>query len=1043
VKKNKRFVMPLFLILIILFIHVIPIFAQDNISDESFIRLMAARNAWKAGDYEKAVRRYDALVKGRPELLEAAIEFGWLLIEMGRAEKALAIFENTIKTNPDHKEVAYNYIQALLSLRHFKQLGNVINDLLKRYPEDKRTLLFKAELFTQQMEYNNATSIYLNLIETEFGREARKGMADLNTAMGEYEKAGEILEKLVIDSPDDPEIRIRQVINLANRQRIIEAYRELKEIKEPFLREQAEAELLNIFGEYFRAEMRFRELLKKHPSNYALYIGLAESLVGQEDYDSAAGIYQSILSNYPEDLRAMVDLIDLLIIQRKYTEAQEFLERILKENPDNIRALYLSWWIQYLRSQKEDSSILHQLSEVIKTQPEARMIQRLMLKKGDYRGLILLSEKLMARGIYDQIFLANYFTALLNKGEINKGINTITNLLEKDPDNSFLKTSLSEFYMLDGDKAKAIELLNVPEKSLKQASVYYKLKSFQDSTDAYLNILMSDQNNIKGYIGVIKGLTAIGETDLALQLLNILIEKTPSEARTSVALLLSWVPDGSDLYYEIVDGLLQEWVKDAPENIDLQIAQSNIFIHQRRYTDAIAGYKALKERMPSNPYINLRLARLFSWNKEYDETLTTYDEYLRIKPYDLNAWREKARFYGWVIEPENALSEYENILKKYPNHTETELERKAKEAFWRGRNRLAGTYYLSLLEGEPNNSEALFDMGQISSNGLRPADAQDYYRRILEVMPRHRQTNLALELSEIYQRPQGILGYGYVERRGYGDKTLITYWPFTLEGNLTISESLTAGIGYQNVRFEFDEGSFTGDIARLGFRYIPNHYLYLDGFVSILKYHKINEDHLNFGAGLSYEWLPGIHMRIGLDRKDLWENRATLLSDIYIDRYYATLKTDLTKRIDLTLLGDYSLYSDDNRKINGEVFTSYKILSFPRMFRIIFKLNSYGFDKESVYFSPNSYTIWTVAVDWWHFLGFPFGKEYLSEGKTKNLYSLYYGFSVDSNNDIFHEWISKFSYSLTRRLSLNGRAQFIRSNVYKENNINAYLEYYF
>lgn len=1018
--------------------------AQEKKSDESFLLLLAARNAWKAGEYEKAVRRYETIIERYPNLWEAITEYGWLLMEIGELNRAMAAFETVLKANPDSVEMAHNYIRVLLNLRRFKRAEDEINVLLRKDPKDKTARLFLSELLTYQMRYNDAKSIYLNLVKVEPGKEPRRGLADVNTALGEYEEAAGILGKLVQDFPDDSEIRMRWVINLARRQRVVEAYKELKNIKDPFLQYQAEAELLNIFGEYFGAEARFKELLKEQPVNYALHIGLTESLLGQADYDGAASVYHSIIRSYPEDFRTMLDFADVLIIQRKFAKAQEVLERILKEYPDNTRALYLYWRLQYLQNQEEQASLtLQQLTKAAKTLPEAKILQVLMLKKRDYKGLLVLSENLLSREVYDQIFLANYFTALLKRGEIKKGIDTITDLLEKESGNSFLATSLSKFYLLKGNKEEAVKLLDMSTNSVERAAMYYKLKKYRDSERVNSEILSSDPNNISAFLGLVKSLSAIDEYDLSYQVVTTFFETAPKEIRIAMALLLSWIPDVNDSYYELTGDLFQKWTKDNPENVDLQIARFNIFIHLRRYDDAIEGYRALKEKMPDNPFINLRLARLLSWDKQYDETLVAYDEYLQIKPYDLNAWREKARFYGWMIEPENALTEYDNILEKYPDHVEIAIEKKAKEAFWREHYRLASTHYLKLLEREPDNGEALLDMGQICCNGLRPTDAQDFYRRLLfSVMPRHRQANLALELSKLYQRPQ-VMGYGYVDMNGFDDKTRITYRPFTIEGNFTISENLFVGTGYQNVKFDFDGLSFTSDIAKLRFRYPPNHYLYLDGFIFFLNYHKIDQQNINFGTGLSYEWLPGIHMKLGFDRKDLWVNRETLLSNIYVDRYYLTFKTDITKRIDLSLLGDYSHYSDDNTKLNSELFATYDIFQFPRLLQFIFKLNSYGFRRESIYFSPSSYTIWTVAVDWWHFLGFPFRKEYLCEGKSNNLYSLYYGYSIDNNGDSFHEWIAKFSYNITRKLSLNGSAQLIRSDVYEEDRFNGFLRYSF
>ncbi len=647
--------------------------------------------------------------------------------------------------------------------------------------------------------------------------------------------------------------------------------------------------------------------------------------------------------------------------------------------------------------------------------------------------------------MYDKVFLAPYLDALVLTGKPGEGREAVAALLARGPADSFLAVRLAEFYRLEGERRKAVALLEESPDHGEKAEVYYRLKAYRKSAQLYADILAEDPTNVPAFIGMIRGLSASGEREAARRELMAFFDAAPSEARPALAIALGAVGDGTPRYYYILADLYRAVVGERPDDVDLKIAQLNLSARRGRYAEAAAGYRSLIEERPYNPLLRLRLARLLSATRDRPrpETVSAYDDYLGIKPYDLDAWREKARFYGWVFDRARARAEYERIVELYPDHVESALEKQAQEAFWRGRHRLAHQRYSDLLELEPDNTHALFLLGQISSLGSRPAEAQAYYRRLLAQAPGHRAATTALGLSERSQRLRLPMSAGYVRQKGFDDRKLITYQPIGVNGDFALSGTVSARAGYQKVRFDFDEaGSFTSDIGRFHLGYAASHFLQLDGFLATLRNDEINQDNLNFGARLSYEWLSGTRTRFEFSRRDLWENRQTVVTSIHVDKFAATVRHQITERIDLGLSGDYARYSDDNERINAELSASYKLFLFPRVLRLVYNYNGFGFRRESVYFSPDRYATNNVAVEFRHFLGFPSGGQYFSEA-PRSVYSLYYAVSRDRDNNTFHEGTATLSYGLTRALSLGGVARIIRSDVFREDNFSVFVQSYF
>jgi hypothetical protein len=216
----------------------------------------------------------------------------------------------------------------------------------------------------------------------------------------------------------------------------------------------------------------------------------------------------------------------------------------------------------------------------------------------------------------------------------------------------------------------------------------------------------------------------------------------------------------------------------------------------------------------------------------------------------------------------------------------------------------------------------------------------------------------------------------------------------------------------------------------------------MDGFVSELHYNGIGRDRLNVGVGVSHEMPSGARVRVDFERKDLWENRTTVLNGITVNRLSASVSGTLDRRVDWAIRGNYANYSDHNTRIGGEFLASYRLLWFPKTLRLIYHVDAYGFQRERSYFSPGAYAMNTVAVEFQRWLGYPAQGDYLAEA-PRNYYTAYYGISVDSNGKLFHEWQGKLAYAPARRLDVGLSLKAIRSSVYDEWNAGVLIDYRF
>lgn len=449
------------------------------------------------------------------------------------------------------------------------------------------------------------------------------------------------------------------------------------------------------------------------------------------------------------------------------------------------------------------------------------------------------------------------------------------------------------------------------------------------------------------------------------------------------------------------------------------------------YEQAIARYKLTMAQDPTQHDAFVELGCLFLEIGRRADALEQFDAAATVAPDNLAVRRNTARAYGWALQYERALDEFDAILTQFPDDAATALERNGKEALWLGQLRRAKVAFERLAALEPKSSEPLFDLGQIAARQERPSEAQAWYHRLLAGAPGHRQAELALRLDERLQRPLLALDYAFTNQRGYDGKRSIRYGLGSAEGRVRVSDDLSAQLGYQTAQFHFGRDSLSAHLGTVRVRYSPSGPLRLDGFVTGLHYDNVGRDHVNVGAGLSYETLSGLTLRADFERKDLWENRTTVLDGIVVHRFSTGARGALGRRLEWTIQGDYAHYSDNNDRVGGELLASYRLLWFPKALRLIYRVNAFGFQRERSYFSPSAYATNTVAVEFQRWLGYPTKEDYLAEA-PRNTYSIYYGISVDSHGIPFNEGRGKFALAVTPQLDVGLSLKVIRSSVYNE-----------
>lgn len=136
---------------------------QDEGLDETFLLLMAARNATKAKQYERSVDRYHQLLEKDPKFNQARTELGWVLLLAGKPKKAGRHFETVLETKPRDAEALKGLLEARKKSGKKDDAFKVLEQLVMVLPEDRDLRMQLAVELHNRGRYTEAEK-HLNIL---------------------------------------------------------------------------------------------------------------------------------------------------------------------------------------------------------------------------------------------------------------------------------------------------------------------------------------------------------------------------------------------------------------------------------------------------------------------------------------------------------------------------------------------------------------------------------------------------------------------------------------------------------------------------------------------------------------------------------------------------------------------------------------------------------------------------------------------------------------------------------------------------------------
>ncbi len=258
--------------------------------------------------------------------------------------------------------------------------------------------------------------------------------------------------------------------------------------------------------------------------------------------------------------------------------------------------------------------------------------------------------------------------------------------------------------------------------------------------------------------------------------------KSYEQAEQSFSLALAAEPREFDILYNLglaalraghldrAAGVMETALQDRPEDVDCLAALAQVYLRQERSIDAAALLAKADKVSAGRPDIILLLAQTSAQLKFYDDAAAVYARYLKLKPEDDVALRERGRALALAGRTESARSILEAYVRKHPREASgyydlaiaqfsgdlngalvsldraLALDPKLTDAhlargelnFEAGREEAALADLRTVLEQRPKDVRALVRMGQIHLNMNRAGEALPLLQQATDLAPRWR-----------------------------------------------------------------------------------------------------------------------------------------------------------------------------------------------------------------------------------------------------------------------------------------------------------------
>ena len=294
--------------------------------------------AQRRGDFQTAIHDYRSVLQARPNAVEAKVNLGAALAQVGQFDEAIALYKSALPHLKEKREVLMNLALAYYKKGDFQHANERLSDLYRGKPGDIRIAILLGDTDVKLSRFDDAVRLLTPL------ESADSANLDLEYILGSAligavrPREGVSRVQKFADATHNPEAHLLAGVTLLQ------------------------------LNDYAPARTALEAAAQEDPQLPGVYTVLGTTRDKMNDTAGAEAAFREALKMNPNDVDANVYLGGLLVKRRALAEAKPYLDRGLQLDPSSLLGRYeMALW-ESTSGQYEAAA--EQLEKLVKEKPE-------------------------------------------------------------------------------------------------------------------------------------------------------------------------------------------------------------------------------------------------------------------------------------------------------------------------------------------------------------------------------------------------------------------------------------------------------------------------------------------------------------------------------------------------------------------------------------------------------------------------------------------------------------------------------------------------
>ncbi len=609
--------------------------AAENSPLRSANRVDLAQHYLESGNIESYKQTIEPIIKKAPKFLPALILSAKYEASQNQLDKALRWIDSVLALDPTNHDAIALSGNLHIAKKKISEALKVFEKGVERYPESAAAQfnLARAKLLGNDIDdARKGLAIALKLDPEH--KEALALMSRIQLQSGDYKSAEEIVQKLLILSPNDLSLGL-QMAAIKTRQKQLDAairiYIQLEEdhaenAQLPILRAKLHAQQ----GNSLETTRAIEKSLGRDPDYFLALDLLTTVLISEERYKDALEQVAQRINRNPTVAGFYLIKARIFVAQEEFDYAEDMLLKAIDLDPDN-RTPYMILSQVYVRDDKRTAA-LERLQQVIAKDPED--VSALMIICGIYEYEMKFEN---ARDTYEKILKVNPdFPPALNnlaylyseKFDRHDDAYTYANrarqLLPHDPS---IADTLGWILFKRGDvewargliQESSAKLPTNPEVRYHLGMTYYMLGD-EDASKEHFEMALAHSSDFNGKDDLKNRISILEIGSSAEKMLSVPELESMLQSQSNDPVLLMRLATALEIAGEAKNALstYEKVLSINPDHVPAILQSANLHHLNGDVNTALELGKKAYKLEPNNPYISSRLGKFAYSNGEYD-----------------------------------------------------------------------------------------------------------------------------------------------------------------------------------------------------------------------------------------------------------------------------------------------------------------------------------------------------------------------------------------------------------------------------------------